>query len=656
MWAVGLVVLFHLWPSGLVKGGFVGVDAFFVISGYLITSHLIREVEATGRVRLAAFYARRARRLLPASLVVLAVCVPASLWLLPSDLWEDTSKEVLASTFYVQNLWLASKAVTYSASNDVASPVQHYWSLSTEEQFYLVWPSLILLALLVNRVTRARRPVVLTGAVLAVVAVASFWFSVAFTRTDTAAAYFVTPTRAWEFAAGALLPLLLRRYAPPGPLSVLLRYLGLGILLVSALLLSQQTPFPGAVAVWPVLGTALVILAGDCEGRDRLDVLFTNRVAQWLGDISYSVYLWHWPLIVLVPYLTGGHLRIRHKLLILGATLVLSHLSKRYVEDATRFVPRVRRSTARSLLAALGVMIVVGGAAGGMLGWTKYSERRTQEAVEASLSKPCFGASARLGRTQCPDAFTKPASVTLGKDEAPWAPIKECQPDKARAAVVCRLGGDRPRKVVALVGDSHAQQYQAPLVDLARRKGWDLHFWFRGGCPAMYARSTSFDGRGRPADYCSSWSRRVTGELRKLSPDVIVATGYGARQGFADDAVAVRGFQDVWKEWTGFSEVVVVRDQPTTLLTWMPACLAQHPGDQNACARPRAKTLIDDPMTRAARQMVGRRFAFADLSKAFCDEQRCYPVVGSVPVYLDRDHVSRTFARTLTPYLAPYLP
>ena len=148
--AVMLVVLYHFWPATL-TGGYVGVDAFFVISGYLITSHLLREVDKTGTVKLWAFYARRARRLLPAAVLVLLFVSAGTFLLLPSDLWASTAHELVASGFYVQNLWLASKAVTYSASNDVASPVQHYWSLSAEEQFYLVWPSLIIISCLVAR-------------------------------------------------------------------------------------------------------------------------------------------------------------------------------------------------------------------------------------------------------------------------------------------------------------------------------------------------------------------------------------------------------------------------------------------------------------------------------------------------------------------------
>ena len=282
--AVTLVVIYHYWPRFL-TGGYVGVDAFFVISGYLITSHLLREVDRTGTVRLWAFYARRARRLLPASIVVLLFVGLGTFLLLPTDLWASTAHEMTASGFYVQNLWLASKAVTYSASNDVASPIQHYWSLSAEEQFYLVWPSLIIFSCLAARRWLRGRTTRNIGLTLILVTAGSFAFSVWVTQSHRAAAYFITPTRAWEFGAGALVVLLMRKWAPPLPLAVALRWLGLIALLASAWFFSNATPFPGYAAALPVIATAAVIVAGDTGPGDPSSLVFRRRPVQWVGDV-----------------------------------------------------------------------------------------------------------------------------------------------------------------------------------------------------------------------------------------------------------------------------------------------------------------------------------------------------------------------------------
>ncbi|GMA20118.1 acyltransferase [Arsenicicoccus piscis] len=361
MWAVGLVVVFHLWPFRYFTGGYIGVDAFFVISGFLITGHLVREVERTGRVRLGAFYARRVRRLLPMSLSLLLLLVPVSMAILPREVWDDVAREIVASTFYVQNIWLAH--LVTSPDNVGDTLVQHYWSLSTEEQFYLVWPALVLLGVALASRLRPFRPVRTIGFVLLTVTVLSFAFSLYAQVRFPAEQYFLTPTRAWEFASGGLLVLGLRRFAPGPRLSLVLRWGGLALLLVGSWVLVQGDPFPGWRALVPVVATGAVIAAGDCHGRDRLGYAFTAPVVQWLGRISYSIYLWHWPIIFLLPFVLGHDLTLAWKAICVVLILVLAHLSQKYVEDATRFVPRLRASTRLTLLSALGAMLVVSAAA-----------------------------------------------------------------------------------------------------------------------------------------------------------------------------------------------------------------------------------------------------------------------------------------------------
>src|SRR3954451_2902571 len=309
--AVAAVVVCHFWPSAL-PGGFVGVDVFFVISGFLITSHLLREVARTGRVSLAAFWARRARRILPAALLVLALCALATLAFVPEVHRQQFFAEIRASTFYVQNWKLAHSAVDYFAAGDGPSPVQHFWSLSAEEQFYLVWPVLILAAAALGR--RA------IFATLAVLTAASLAYSVYKTAADPAAAYFVTPTRAWEFGAGGLLA-----FAPAGRARPLACLAGLAAIAVASATFSAATAFPGVAAALPVRGGCAVIWA-----RAPLGPL-AARPVQFAGDVSYGVYLWHWPLLVLAPYALEVP---RGGLLVL--TLALAAATKRWVEDPVR--------------------------------------------------------------------------------------------------------------------------------------------------------------------------------------------------------------------------------------------------------------------------------------------------------------------------------
>jgi len=263
--AVGVVVVYHFWPR-LLPGGFVGVDVFFVISGFLITAQLLREIDATGRVSMSRFWARRARRILPAALFVLLFCAVATVVFVPLNYWQQFFGDLRASTTYGQNWHLAAAAVNYFSADDPPSPVQHFWSLSAEEQFYIVWPLLILLSAAVTRVCRLRADIRTIAVVLSGLTLASLIYGVYRTSADPAAAYFVTPTRAWEFGMGGLLALLAGRPVSRRNGAGLLTWLGLAAIAVAAATSSNSTAFPGVAALLPVIGTLLVI---HMAGRGR---------------------------------------------------------------------------------------------------------------------------------------------------------------------------------------------------------------------------------------------------------------------------------------------------------------------------------------------------------------------------------------------------
>ncbi|MFM1956961.1 MAG: hypothetical protein RLZ41_360, partial [Actinomycetota bacterium] len=292
--AVTLVVLFHLWPNRI-SGGFIGVDVFFVISGFLITKHILHEVQEQ-RFSVTSFWARRIKRLLPASFTVLAATAIAIVFLAPVSLWSQWLGEIQSSVFYFQNWNLAGAAVNYLALANQASPVQHFWSLSTEEQFYFFWPLLVAGALLAT--SRALKSSVSSRKALLVlftaVTVASFAYSVYLTNVDPAVAYFSTPVRAWEFGIGAIaafLPALER-----ASLRNALALTGLMGICASAFLITNKTPFPGLAAIFPTLGTAFVIIAAVEVGV--ISRVMAWRPLQWIGDKSYAIYLWHWPILI----------------------------------------------------------------------------------------------------------------------------------------------------------------------------------------------------------------------------------------------------------------------------------------------------------------------------------------------------------------------
>lgn len=461
--AVLLVMLFHFWPQRI-PGGYVGVDVFFAISGFLITAHLLKDVQRWGTVRLGSFWARRIRRLLPASMLVLVVTAAAVFLWVPRIHWPQILREVAASTLYCENWQLAHDAVDYLAAESVQSPVQHYWSLSTEEQFYLIWPLLIVLAVLLARRVRRFDPLTAVRVALGVVVLVSFAYSIYETSANSAAAYFVTPTRAWEFGSGALLATMPELGRTAGDrLRALVSWLGLLLIGAAAFLLSTTTPFPGYAAALPVAGTVCVIWAG--APRPRWSPLGLMKLApvQTLGNWSYSVYLWHWPAIVVIVLATGEQMTWSVKLVVIAGVVVLAALTKRFVEDPVRFSGLWRERGLWPQYAAGGaaMAMVLALVLGGTI-WLDRSSAANSNRLEQLLAQqtPCLGANAMIAGTACADSSTLsqelfPEMAVLTKDTAN---AYECYDQEPGAHLTpCGLGSHRTDAMkVALVGDSHA--------------------------------------------------------------------------------------------------------------------------------------------------------------------------------------------------------
>ena len=675
--AVSLVVLYHLWPNRL-PGGFVGVDVFFVISGFLITSHLHREVDRSGRIALATFYARRARRLLPAALLVMLAGAVATVVFLPAPRWSAAAGELLASALYGQNWLLAGRAVDYSAAQNAASPFQHFWSLSVEEQFYLLWPPLILLLLLLaRRLAPARRDGLLLGGILTVCAASLAW-SIHATATDQAAAYFTTPTRIWELGAGAALALARQRTrtrpaaAPSAALRVALgvglpialRWLGFAAIAVAALTLSAATPFPGSAALLPVLGTVAVIAAGDTGRRDPLTHLLSRSPVQVLGNISYSLYLWHWPGIVILPFVVHHTPTATDKLLLLAMSVGLAWLSKELIEDPTqRWRPLGRpRLTALATVASIAAV-----AAGSGLIWhqVQRNEQAALVRLAAASSDPCFGAASMGSQgSGCPDPFRSPQSLTLPAEDAWWTVAPGCvakdMPAPMEPTITCSFSNQPPTRTVALVGDSHALHYQGALVSIAKELNWRIVIITKGHCPATRAPIVSFEGTAQTADWvnsCLQWSHVVDDELTTLAPDYVFASGFAAEEQFGNDPArstetGAQGFADVWTRWAASGmHVFVLRDVPSTGGVSIPDCLATHASDPLACSRPRSAAVVPDALTVAAGRVTSDRITLVDLTDRFCDRNRCYAAIGGAVVYFDKEHMTTQFSRTLAPFL-----
>lgn len=661
--AIALVVLNHLWPERL-SGGYVGVDVFFVISGFLITGHLLAELDRTGRIRLAPFYARRIRRLLPAALLVLAVTLIGVWLLLPYPRWTDNAVQAISSALYVENWTLAGLSVDYSAHNAAASAVQHFWSLSVEEQFYLVWPLLLLGAVAVmsrRGVGRDRRRAL--QAVVLVVLVLSLVSSVVYTIAYPPQAYFVTFTRAWEFAAGAAIALI--------PVAVLQRInalaasglalLGYAGIAVAAFLYGPQTGYPGAAAILPVAATAAVILAGT--GRRAplwgVSALTDRRPVQWLGEVSYSLYLWHWPLIVLTPFLIGAPLSWWSRLLILVAALTLAWAGRRWVE-----APAQRaawwRETPRAFLGGGLMMAVVVAIALALLGGAAIRGAEAQAAEKPTGA--CHGAGALMAPTECDPSVTVIDPVVTA-DDAYFGLAPECgdltdvlEIDGRQTTRECDFAPAERGPRVWLVGDSHAEQWQAAVFPVARAEGWDLTISSFSGCPPADVAFVGFDALWGPVDYerCRNWASALSDDIVADPPDMVI-TAMAARQQLVDDGSGrshddqfVEALRGTWGRWIDAGVAVVpIADTPLNGDVRDIDCLllnAQSPGD---CAVARPVALPPDPVALASLEPRPGLWPI-DMSPLLCDDAVCFAAVGGEPVFYDADHLSSAYAATLS--------
>ncbi|MFG6502327.1 acyltransferase family protein [Microbacterium sp. P05] len=652
--AVLLVVLYHFWPARL-PGGYVGVDIFFVISGFLITGHLMRELTATGTVKLGQFWARRARRLLPASLLVLLVCALAAMtpYLTPTSALPNEIREIVASTFYVENWFLAFNSADYLNHGGEPTTVQHYWSLSLEEQFYVIWPLLMLLAAWIG-VTwfrgSTRRAVLIT---LGVVSAASFVFCIVFTLTDPAPAYFVTFARMWQFGVGAMIALVPLLRVRNAAVSFVLGWGGIAVLLFVAFRFDGQTPFPGYAAALPTLGAAAVIAASNTERWWYPTRVLSLRPAQFVGDISYSLYLWHWPLIIIAPSVPFWGLTIYHRVALLVICFVLAWLTKRFVEDpARRWRFLVRRPAKVTLLAALAAMVVVALTAGGAWVANAGAYRDGVQAIQQLRDDPpdCFGAAVVL-EAACADVEPSteilPAPGFAGVDRPS---DEQCfiQLNDARAQS-CEFGSDAPdARRVALIGDSHAFQLLSTFQRIAETEGWHLTTYFKGACPW---NATPLSTPGAFGDACTQWRDGVQQALDGQQFDAVftaaIATTPYAATGFDSSyAAAVAGYQAAWSTMTDRGiPVITVVDNPVWE-TDPNKCLRTK--DAADCDGPRSDLLVeDDPLRGAAESMDG--VTLLDFTDVYCDDDTCRPVVGGANIYRDQDHLTVTFADTLAP-------
>ncbi|GAB3563834.1 acyltransferase family protein [Spelaeicoccus albus] len=653
--AVVAVILYHCGIS-LFGGGYVGVDVFFVISGFLITGMLLREIEKSGRLSFARFYGGRAKRLLPALAIVLAF-VSIGAWLILAPVRRAaTAGDIIASGLYVNNWRLASQAVNYFEAGLEASPVEHLWTLGVEEQFYLVWPALLLIVTWwLSRKGKNVRPIL--AGTLTVVTVASLAYCIYLTQAEAGRAYFSTFTRVWELAIGGLIAVALasgRRVSRR--MGTVLAILGMLAILFAIFRYSDRTMFPGYAALAPTLGAAAVIIAGTAGSRYGPLRLLDNRVMRHLGKISYTWYLWHWPLLVFAGAL-WGNLAAPTIIAVVLLSYLLTVATHVYIEEPLRRSPTLTKFPGKAL--AMGAVLTVAAVALGVVVHATVPDIKTAPTTKVSGAKQLEASKAPQKKVN----EIRPAPRDATQDRGVMKKDGCLVQAKGTKSPSCVYGDPHSDKTVVLYGDSHAMQWFPAINKVAKKKHWKLVGLTKSGCPPVKATVYNTELKRRYTE-CNEWQANAEKRIKDLKPDMIITTqradyavmhGNERVNGPASAKIMTKDAASNLRKMKKLSDrVVAIKDDPHPSFD-VPDCVSKHPKALDKCVLPKGKALGYSPVVKDAAQQVGG-VDLIDPTPKLCQKGKCPAVIGNALVYRNGDHLTATFVKSLSGWLAGKLP
>jgi len=673
--AVLAVLLFHAGVPGL-AGGYVGVDVFFVVSGFLITSLLVTEKESSGTISLSSFYARRVRRLLPVSAVVAVSTLVASwIWLEPLRL-RSVANDVLAVATFSSNFVFASRGADYLQSTLPPSPLQHYWSLAVEEQFYVVWP-LLIAALCIGASATSRVNVrVRIGLLSAVVAVVSFVLCMRMMNSSQPWAFFSPHTRAFELAIGALvavIPMVALKWFRS--LMAIAAWCGLVGIIVTVVQFDETTRFPGPWALAPVLATAVVLRGGNATSWAPVALLQLSPL-QWLGSRSYSAYLWHWPILIVVAAAFNRELSVIDGLVCIAIALGLSEFSFRFIENPIRHNITLRGLRAVALATAIIAMVAGAGviarnnppaiATGpdatmpNVVGDTTVPTgiAATTTLVPTAPNLPSRGVPVQA-IVEAASMTGLPGNLTPGLQRAisdmPIIYNNNCHVGfSAIRPKKCVFGDKTSSVVIGLYGDSHAAQWFPAFEKVAIKRKWKLIMYTKRGCPP--AEIPTFSSvLGKVYKECAPWRRNVLDQMVADGVQVVFVAHF-------ERLLSASTRKPMWqKEWReglqGTVTEIESRGMKSVLMQDtpypgqdVPTCLSRSYTNIQQCS-PSVKAAYRDDMNemlvdfdRAGQQVLW-------VKDWFCITTLCPTVVGNVLVYRDDNHMTVTFASLIAPLL-----
>ncbi len=676
--AIALVAVFHVW-FGRVSGG---VDVFLALSGFFFGSSVLRAVLRPGS-SLSPWpnVTKLVRRLLPALIVVLTASAVLTILIQPQTRWETFADQTLASLGYYQNWELAATAADYLRAGETVSPLQHIWSMSVQGQFYIAFLILVFgLAALLRRWMGTRlRTVYLV--VIAALTVASFCYAIIAHQNDQATAYYNSFARGWELLLGVLVGALLPLVTWPMWLRTAAGIVGLSAILACGWVIDGVQKFPGPWALVPVGATMLLIAAGANRGsrpstHNRLpwpNRLLATRPLLTLGSMAYSLYLWHWPLLIFWLAYTGGeHAGFVDGLVILLVSAALAYLTMRFVEEPLRRPGRpslpgadgtaerrraklIRPATVGgALVVILGVTLTVTS-----FGWRNHVTHLRESGSElAGLSSSGYpGARALVDGVKVPQLPFRP-TVMEAEEDLPTSTSDGCISDFDNAGVInCSYGDLTATRTIALAGGSHAEHWITALDMLGKQHHFKVTTYLKMGCPLTTEKLPLVMGDNRPYPQCREWNERVMAKLISDRPDFVFTTStrpWNIKPGDTMPGTYI----GIWQKLSENDiPILAMRDTPWLVRNGKPFrpadCMAKG-GDPVSCGVKRSQVLSERNQTLDFTERFPQ-MKVLDMSDAVCRDDICRAVEGNVLIYHDAHHFSATYMRTMAPELGRQL-
>ncbi len=610
-----MVAIYHIW-LGRISGG---VDVFFVISGYFITKSLTKSGLVSYK-SLSLYYVSTLKRVLPSAAIVISATCAAALFLMPTSLWYGNLIHAAASIAFLENWWLAYSGVDYLARELPPSPFQQLWALSVQMQIYLLLPLVLMMSGSAGLYLRnASRPQYALA--LSLCFFSSFVYALYVTQTEQTWAYFDTFARFWEFGAGGLIAVFSIPKIPKA-IAKIVGWLSLVVMGGFGAVWDVSTSFPGAAAAIPVVSAAAFILAS----RDGANItILKHPISQYLGSISFSFYLWHWPFLIFYNYMTGYSIpTLQAGIGILVAATILAAFTTKLLEQPFR--RSVNDSIFRSL-AFCAALLIVPMAIFGIWGWS-YQSHYTTSLLAATAGDPAKG---EIGLIPSP---------LLARDDVAAAYNDGCHQSISRSAViVCSYGSKNSEIVVALVGGSHSLQWLPALQELNARYPIKILSITKSEC---YLSMEIESARHRS---CQEWNTSLLEALNEIRPDVVVTTATRAQY---NREYVPDGYVSSWKALTALGiEVLAIRDNPWFPLD-IPVCVELYGVNSDKCSLPRATALLESNPAAAVDLPNLRTVDFTD---QFCTNVLCPPIMNGFLMYSDKHHITATYSRHLSKLL-----